>query len=116
MQKLKIACLMAGLVVAGISVVFAASDLSGLNVFPNPVRPHAGQNEVVFDKLTDQVHIEIYDADGNIVLEKELGASNAQFRWNLVTNAEFRAASGVYIYLVSNNAGEKKLGKLAVIR
>lgn len=94
----------------------AAPTLDGLSVYPNPARQYAGNAEVIFDNLTPDVEIRIYDAEGVLVREFETQSSGLSFRWNMKDDSGVSVASGIYIYVVGNEAGENKVGKVAVIR
>lgn len=104
-----------GLLFLSASATFAASDLSGLNVFPNPVRVYKGNSTVTFDNLTASVKIVILDTNGRMVREVTLENSGFQYIWNLKNDEGDNVASGVYTYLVST-AGATRRGKIAVIR
>ncbi|MBI4726685.1 T9SS type A sorting domain-containing protein [candidate division TA06 bacterium] len=88
----------------------AAVDLENLRVFPNPFKPYIGHTVVNFEGLTAQATVKIYDIKGRLV--EEISETNGD---GLATWAP-KAASGVYIYSVTNPQGAKKTGKIAVIR
>lgn len=106
----------AATLVTGLSLARAAADLSGLNVFPNPVRTTQGQSTLTFGQLTPFSQVRIYDAQGVLVREVSLDGAATLFVWDLTNDAGRPVAGGVYIYRVSNAAGEKRSGKVAVIR
>jgi hypothetical protein len=113
-RSLRLQAALAGLLCIG-APSRAATTLEGLNVYPNPARQYAGQTEVVFDNLTADAEIRIYDAEGALVREMA-GAAGFLRRWDMKDDAGARVASGVYIYVVRSPAGENKVGKVAVIR
>ncbi|MDO9026474.1 MAG: T9SS type A sorting domain-containing protein [bacterium] len=88
----------------------AATDLENLRVFPNPFKPYIGHTVVNFEGLTSLATIRIYDIKGRLV--EEIAETNGD---GLATWAA-KAASGVYIYSVTNPQGAKKTGKIAIIR
>ncbi|MDO9390465.1 MAG: T9SS type A sorting domain-containing protein [bacterium] len=88
----------------------AAADLENLRVFPNPFKPYIGHTVVNFEGLTSLATIRIYDIKGRLV--EEIAETNGD---GLATWAA-KAASGVYIYSVTNPQGAKKTGKIAIIR
>lgn len=94
----------------------AAANLDTLNVYPNPVRRYQGANQVTFDNLTPQVRIRIYNAAGTLVREVQQTLGGNSYQWDLKNASGRDVASGVYVYLLTNDAGEKKSGKIAVIR
>ncbi len=94
----------------------AAADLGQLNVYPNPVKRPLGHNTLTFDNITSQLRIRIYSASGRLVRDIDLAGAGNAYQWDLRNNSNQEVASGVYIYMVSNDAGEKRTGKIAVIR
>lgn len=94
----------------------AATSLSDLNVYPNPARVYNGESTITFNNLTAQVKILILDANAHIVREVELDNSGSIYVWDLTNNEGSKVASGVYVYVVGNNAGEKRRGKVAILR
>lgn len=88
----------------------AAADLENLRVFPNPFKPYIGHMVVNFEGLTASATIRIYDIKGRLL--EEIAETNGD---GLATWAA-KAASGVYIYSVTNPQGAKKTGKIAIIR
>ncbi len=95
---------------------FAADGLASASVYPNPFKPHLGHTHVTFDGLTAQAQIEVFTLVGEKVCTIQETDGDGQVSWD-VTNAQGRKlASGVYIYRVSNDQGQEKISKLAVIR
>jgi hypothetical protein len=88
----------------------APADLENLRVFPNPFKPYIGHTVVNFEGLTSSATIRIYDIKGRLV--EEIAETNGD---GLATWKP-EAASGVYIYSVTNPQGAKKTGKIAIIR
>jgi hypothetical protein len=75
-----------------------------------------GHTHVTFDGLTAQAQIEVFTLVGEKVCTIRETDGDGQVSWD-VTNAQGRKlASGVYIYRVSNDQGQEKISKLAVIR
>jgi len=94
----------------------AGSDLSQLVVFPNPVRVYAGDTQATFNNISDQFRIRIYTVHGTLVREIYQMSTNQQFAWDLKNDSGNNVSSGVYVYLVTNDAGQKRTGKLVIIR
>ncbi len=95
---------------------FTADGLTSASVYPNPFKPHLGHTHVTFDGLTAQAQIEVFTLVGEKVCTIRETDGDGQVSWD-VTNAQGRKlASGVYIYRVSNDQGQEKISKLAVIR
>ncbi len=94
----------------------SAEDLNAASVYPNPFKPYRGHTHVTFDGLTARAKIEIFTIAGEKVRTIEETDGDGETRWD-VTNEEGRnLASGVYVYRISNDQGEEKISKLAVIR
>lgn len=106
--------LIAGLLFA--TPIYPASDLSTLNVFPNPVRVYQGHTQITFANLTNPAKIVITDINGRVVRETVVDGGSFQFLWDLTNDFGEKVASGVYNYAVGNDRGETRRGKVAVIR
>lgn len=100
----------------GVSIVSAADNLKLMSVSPNPVRVSQGNTQAVFNRVTEDVHVQIFSARGALVREFFLDASGGAARWDLKNDAGENVASGVYICLVTNRAGERQKAKVAIIR
>jgi hypothetical protein len=107
--------LVAGLLLGGTARLWAAPDLSLLNVYPNPAREARGDTAVAFDNLTDSARIRIFTPGGDLVREAVFNGPGALWRWDLANDAGEPVVSGVYIYVVTHGR-EKRSGKLALIR
>lgn len=88
----------------------ARTDLEGLKVFPNPYKHWLGHRVVNFEGLTAVATIKIYDIKGRVVATIEEGNGDGLASWAP------EAASGVYIWSVTNPQGQKKNGKIAILR
>lgn len=112
-KKLISAIFLAGLAASPLS---AAADLSQINVYPNPVRRAIGQTTLTFDNVTPDLRVRIFTATGVLVLETQVSGGGNSFVWDLKNSGGNEVASGVYVYVLTNSAREKKTGKIAVIR
>ena len=88
------------------------------HVYPNPWRSdkHAG-NPITFAQLSGNTTIKIFTVSGHLI--KTLGAQGSglgTLTWDLTNDSGSTVASGIYIYLVTNDQGQKARGKLAVIK
>ena len=91
-------------------------SLQNLKVYPNPFNPTAGHTQIIFDGLTSNARIQIFTLSGELIADSNTLKSQEKWIWN-VTNKEGKdIVRGIYIYLVTNSAGEKKTGKVAVIK
>ena len=96
-------------------------DIEKINVVPNPYYGyHSGEADafdrwVQFTYLPEKCTIRIFDIAGNLlrVLEKD-DASTTYLRWDMKNAYAIPVASGIYVYHVDTDMGEK-VGKLAII-
>lgn len=94
------------------------SSLAEAHPFPNPFKPNSGlnHNQITFAGLTLGAKIQIFSPAGDPVFEKINDTSTDQVQWNAVGDDNKALASGVYLYLITDDRGNKKKGKLAIIR
>jgi hypothetical protein len=86
------------------------SNLDKAFVYPNPY--YASKHEYIwFDRLTENSVIKIFTIAGELV--KEIHVTSSPQRWDVKKDS---LASGIYIYLIKDPAGNKKVGKLGVIK
>lgn len=105
----------------------AGQLFSQVMVYPNPFKPNSGSIDdgdyntgVIFDLLPQNLErLDIYNIAGEWVASMGQGivptGVPGQWRWRGVNDAGRRVASGIYIY-VMEAAGERKIGKIGVIR
>jgi len=92
------------------------SDLKIAHVYPNPFKPSQGHKKIFFADLTTHTQIKIFNIAGELLYDDEKDTPAGELSWD-VKNAEGEPiASGVYMYMITNNAGQVKKGKLAIIR
>jgi len=97
---------------SGPSIVFPG-DLESLIVYPNPFSRWEGHREVSFQGLTSDARIRILTLTGELVKEEEV---SWQYIWTWDvrnTNGE-ELARGVYMWIVTNSTGERRIGKIAI--
>lgn len=92
----------------------AASDLSGVLVYPNPFYSNRGQGFVTIDRLPANSKVRIYTLSGDKVWESSAGSTGVVI-WKGVNSSGSLVASGIYLAVVDSSAGKKVL-KLAVER
>jgi hypothetical protein len=99
-------------------------DLSRVSVYPNPCTvgdsrfgPVNGKY-IVFKHLTEQAKIRIYTVAGILVFEYDKNDISDEYKWEMENNVNRKAASGVYIYLITNpeETKQKARGKIAIIK
>lgn len=103
-----------GLVSFGGVATEPAEALSGITIFPNPVRPDF-TGLVGIRGLTDNAVVKILDAAGLLVYETRAQGGTAT--WNLRDYRGRSAQTGIYLVIVvAANGTEGIAGKLAVVR
>jgi hypothetical protein len=98
------------------SLLWAAPDLSDVQVYPNPVWASRGATQVTFRNLTPQARLKVLTPQGRVVRDVALDEPSGLYEWGLTNDAGEPLASGVYVYVLTNDAGQKAKGKLAVVR
>lgn len=94
----------------------AQLDLTQAHAFPNPFKASLGHTTVTFTRLTAQARIRIYTVSGELVQTLERSdASTDSTVWDTLNSQGHRTASGLYLYAI-DGGGDKKTGKLAIIR
>lgn len=104
-----------------ISAVQAKFDMDKIKVVPNPyfVRNELDRDpnvsHLMFTHLPDKCTIRIYTLAGNLIQKLEHNSDSGQETWNVLTRNDQIPASGVYIYHISSDFGDK-VGRFAIIR
>jgi len=90
-------------------------DLNSVLVYPNPWRAdrHTAV-PVIFGALTADSTVKIFTLSGFLV--RTLSAVQGKASWDLRNDSGRTAASGIYLYSVTDNHGNQSQGKLAIIR
>lgn len=104
------------LINAGAAIAALSRDLDNVIAYPNPFEPKAGHSSITFDNLTDSARIRIYTMNGEQILDKNITTTNGKSAWDVKNNDGENAAHGIYIYLITNDKGQKKTGKLGIKR
>ena len=89
-------------------------SISNAIVYPVPYNPVNGA--LTFRFLTDIATINIYNIAGECVRRLDTTGSGETKEWDGTNTGGELVASGTYVYSITNPAGEKKIGKLMVIR
>jgi hypothetical protein len=97
------------------TVTLVGTDLNAVRVYPNPWRSdrHEGL-PITFDHLTLGSTIKLFDMAGRWV--KTLTPSSDSVTWDRTNDSGDTVASGLYLYLVTDNQGNKTRGKLSIIK
>ncbi|KKW22080.1 MAG: Serine hydroxymethyltransferase [Parcubacteria group bacterium GW2011_GWF2_50_9] len=103
-------------------------SLANVKIFPTPWKQGTGGKfdsadiagcgrGLVFKNLTADANIKIYNIQGDLVRELTVTSSdNGCKAWDGKNNSGASVASGVYISLIKNSAGEKVAKKIAIER
>jgi len=98
---------------AVVSVI--AGDLGSVRVHPNPwISSQNGSQMIIFDHLTGQCTIKLFTLSGHWI--KTLQSNGGMAMWDRTNDSGDSAASGLYIYLITNDQGEKARGKLSIVK
>ncbi len=90
----------------------SASDK--VNVFPIPYRSAQSSAGIQFTNIPENGQVLIYTLSGDLLYKQNYNGTYTW--WNVKNQAGKRVASGIYLYVIRNNAHKKKSsGKLIVI-
>ncbi len=92
----------------------AATNLSDVQIYPNPFRPNRGQGFVTMTNMPAGAEVRVYSLSGNKVWEGTAGSTGIII-WRGTNKYGYLVASGVYLAVIDSSAG-KKVFKLAVER
>lgn len=97
------------------AVAAPTTNLQNVLVRPNPFKLRLNHKDVKFENLSGKVSLWIYNIAGELVFNKD-DITDSSYPWSIVNNVGDRVASGVYIYIITNESGEKVTGKVAIIK
>jgi len=95
--------------------VTVSPDLTNVIVHPNPFRPGVGHTRITFAALTEQATIRIFNIAGQLVKKQDVSGQYS-WDWDARNTDGDELARGIYIWVVTNPAGEKRTGKIAIIK
>jgi len=115
---------------AGVTNEFKKSLLDKVNVYPNPLYaynpavgfysdPNNPKNDepfVTFNNLPSEVTIKIYTLSGQLLRVLKKNDNFPQMNWDLKNNDGLRAASGVYLAVVSVPGVGERVLKFSIIQ
>ena len=109
--------------VDGVNTAAAQDQLKNIRVVPNPyfvqyssmVETAEGQSVLEFQKVPDKCTIRIYTLAGDLVRTIVHDDGTGTARWNLQSSSQQQVASGIYIYHVESEYGER-LGRFAIVK
>jgi len=106
--------------------VAAASNLDNVVIFPNPINfDTAARSTVKFKNLTSDPMIRIFTVSGEVVKTINplyqvalTGTVNdgisGEAEWDGTNDNGERVARGIYLYMITDGSGRKKIGKIVV--
>lgn len=96
-------------------LLLVVANLESLIVYPNPFRPGVGHTKITFAGLTLKATIRIFTLAGELVKKQDVSGQYS-WDWNVKNTDGGELARGIYIWVVTNPAGEKRIGKIAIIK
>ncbi len=111
--------------------IFATVDfvnnLKNVHVFPNPYKPndddrstgedgHPVYGRVTFQNITKTSKVKIYTISGELVNSLDPVQSDGSAYWNVDNKNGEKVASGIYVYVITDDDGNKKVGRITVVR
>ncbi|HCJ67013.1 MAG TPA: hypothetical protein DHV62_06735, partial [Elusimicrobia bacterium] len=97
-------------------ILMGSPSAQNLNdAFAYPVPCGQGCSRIIFRRLTSEAKIKIYTITAELVRELVNYGGDDTEEWDLKNESGENVASGIYIYLISDNTGSKK-GKIAIIK
>ena len=99
-------------------VLGAPGSLSNAHAYPNPFKPNSALNhsQITFTGLTPGAKVQIFTPAGEPVFEVSATSTQTQVTWAAKTDGGSNVSSGLYFYLITDDNGNTKKGKIAVIR
>lgn len=97
------------------SITLVDADLGGIRVYPNPWRSNVHEGHpITFDQLSGGTTIKIFTVSGRSVIT--LPASNNSVTWDLKNDSGELVQSGLYLFVATDDQGNKVRGKFSIIR
>ncbi len=88
-------------------------NLENLIVYPNPFNRGEGHREISIQGLTSDARIRFFTPVGELVREEEVSWQYI-WAWDVRNMNGEQLARGVYLWIITNSAGESRTGKIAV--
>ena len=87
----------------------ATPDLSGIFLYPNPVKAGLGHRELKIGNINSTVTVEVFTLDGELVQEEKQVSATGDVVWDLTSATtgqdKVLAASGIYLVRITTTAG-----------
>ncbi|MCK4642381.1 endonuclease [bacterium] len=91
-----------------------AQGLGDVVVYPVPWSSNMGIEHITFANLSENSSIAIYSISGEFVIEMQ--PELIDHTWDLRTRRGKKVVSGVYIYIITDEAGEQIQGKCVILK
>lgn len=95
----------------------------GVRAYPNPIIVATGDKvNITWEATKGKIDVKIFNIAGELIREEDdiipemIDTTRAGWVWDITNDAGRRVASGIYIYLLTNEYGDKATGKIAVIK
>ena len=89
-------------------------NLDNVIVYPNPFKNEVGVNKITFYNLTSTAKLTIYSISGRLIFEAD--TESIEYQWDVNDTAGNKVSAGVYIYYITNENGNQKTGKIAIVK
>ncbi len=96
-------------------------DIDKVTVVPNPylgasILEERYQEKIMFQNLPPACKISIFTLTGDLVIELFHNNGTSQELWNILSRNKQAVKTGMYIYVVEDGKGNKKIGKFVIMR
>ena len=92
-----------------------SDNLKDLIVYPNPFSLLEGHNQINFSGLTSDAKIRVFTLTGRLLKEEEVNWQHS-WTWDVRNMEGEEVARGIYLWVVTNSTGKRKIGKISIIR
>ncbi len=92
-----------------------SGTLNDAHPYPNPYKPSSDPNHsfgVNFTSLTPSAKVQVFTPSGETIFEETSDSTGNAVRWTSISTVN----SGIYFFLITDENGQKKKGKLAIIK
>ncbi|MEA3506141.1 MAG: T9SS type A sorting domain-containing protein, partial [Elusimicrobiota bacterium] len=107
----------------------AADDLENVRVYPSPYRPNDGDTDtgkpysssdatsgIIFDRVTEEVTVRIYDLTGKLVRKLRDTATGGVLRWDALNGEGKEVSSGAYFAVIKAPGKDTVTKKFSILR
>jgi hypothetical protein len=85
-----------------------------VKTYPNPYNPSRGSSMKFSVSGTDGGEVRIYTISGKLVKELVIQSGESEVNWDVVNEDGNKIKSGIYVYVIANTEGNKKIGKVVI--